>query len=1384
MTASVAWVVRWTQFVLFLSLSGVTRGQHMFCPALCTCLEEFVDCSRKGLTTVPQDLPSWTLRLNISYNQISEVHPEAWTHTPHLKVLRMSNNSLTEIPEGLSRLRELEELILNANEISLASLRSGFASNESDQPSGDSVTLVEHPLPHSLLALDLSLNRLGAIEPRWFGRLSRLQLLNLQNNRITLIERNSLDNLTSLRSLNLSRNRLTKLPKDLFRKTIQLKKIDLSRNQLQMIEGLTFQSLEHLEVLNLRKNRISVLSDGAFYGLSNIQQLHLEFNNIPVVSKAWLYGLHSLRQLFVQNNSIVQVVPDAFESCKKLQEVNLENNRIEAIQKGSFLHLASIQTIQLSSNRIGFIEDSSFKTLSSLQTLELNNNELQWAVEDTNAPFIGLSKLTRLGLANNSIQALPSRAFAGLSKVRSLNLDLNPLSAINQEAFRVLKRISELRLNTTALLCDCGLSWLPEWLRSVGVERHIVARCAFPLELKGRDVLSFGPSYNWSCGVFSKPEILESPQSPLLALKGRNVTLSCKATMNTTVGAELILFDWRKENRILRSSDASLLYTGTSSTSEISSPPASASGRSLETFANTDPATNRTVFTSRLQLFSVVDGDEGKYQCIARNRFGSSYSNRSRVSVHVFPTFTKKPPARMTAVAGDSVVLECAAIGQPKPVISWQKDGGDDFPAARERRMQLMPSDAIFYIEKLKTADQGVYTCTANNSAGPVRTNVTLTVNATPQFVRPMVSKDVHEGETAVIECLSEGNPASRRRWYKDGLPLQETQRYLLAKEGEVLLIMQAGPADGGRYACEISNDAGSQRQVSQLNIAPAPGQGATAFLWPAFFDKLNTLGIVVIAVVICVIITSLIWVVILLSTRKRLRVDKDDPEGPTGRNSRRYSGGVTQSVYGGSCSADEDDSVSMLGVMQPIHPVHTEPGIGHGVNARLLVDDTNRTIVNLASGRAYFMKEQSLNNDDDEGISSGGSSSTSHHATPAHGQVMNGTSVVHRVSTFQPEPPTGHGASRHSSSSLASVDVPPNGAGGGLADEAHYTTQGSPHPSPKPAVPRKPPHLTPQPSKKLQDQLLLRQRQQQQQQNNQDNQLLHRDSCGEALDAEDPELIEISHRCQKTLSQRSINGQLRKSTLTPSRLHLDVSSYMDSPDMVLGGSVTPTATIRRTPGPRSPSPSAVVPVPPPCIPGPFCYESGLQEARDAKGQGSLGGPKSRPATPKRTTASATVIEPSEEQRSLKPFSYGNPFEGKTPKLLRNRSVGGDEDGTNGLKQQQPATTQEQQPKTSTPMRSQTPKRSVDLLDRSTDDALKLNGGLVSPTGKSLNTLAAGDTASNQQQQQQQGPPKRAPPPPPPPPPPMSIPTPASRSPQQPQQPSQSSQFSSTSVIV
>ena len=74
----------------------------------------FLDLGRLGLTELPEELFELTeLRgLNLSY--IYEDGHGRWKET----VNRLNHNSLTEIPAGLSTLRQLKVLILMSNSIS------------------------------------------------------------------------------------------------------------------------------------------------------------------------------------------------------------------------------------------------------------------------------------------------------------------------------------------------------------------------------------------------------------------------------------------------------------------------------------------------------------------------------------------------------------------------------------------------------------------------------------------------------------------------------------------------------------------------------------------------------------------------------------------------------------------------------------------------------------------------------------------------------------------------------------------------------------------------------------------------------------------------------------------------------------------------------------------------------------------------------------------------------------------------------------------------------------------------------------------------------------------------------------------------------------------
>lgn len=83
-----------------------------------------------------------------------------------------------------------------------------------------------------------------------------------------------------------------------------------------------------------------------------------------------------------------------------------------------------------------------------------------------------------------------------------------------------------------------------------------------------------------------------------------------------------------------------------------------------------------------------------------------------------------KVPVNVEEKVGNTAKLECVATGYPAPRISWQKDGGTEFPAAQERRMKI---EDAFFIVNLKLVDVGVYTCTARNTAGVITANATLT---------------------------------------------------------------------------------------------------------------------------------------------------------------------------------------------------------------------------------------------------------------------------------------------------------------------------------------------------------------------------------------------------------------------------------------------------------------------------------------------------------------------------------------------------------------------------------------------------------------------------------------------------------------------------------
>ncbi|KAG8435877.1 hypothetical protein GDO86_007101 [Hymenochirus boettgeri] len=804
---------------LFIALLGIGSSltQNPPCPSRCTCTKDLVDCSSLGLTAPPTDLPAWTVHLNLSFNKLKEIDPAVFRGLLELREVHLGHNELTEIPLLGLAVSQIISLSLHHNRI------------RSIDPSRLN--------PYTALeVLDLSSNEVTEIQSDSFPPGLRIKELHLGSNKISKMEPGSFDNLSrSLLALRLSKNRITQIPVKIF-SLPRLTQLELNRNRIRWIEGLTFQGLDSLEVLKLQRNSISKLTDGAFWGLSTMQILHLEYNSLTEVNSGPLYGLLSLQQLHLNNNSISRISSAGWNCCQKLQELVLSHNNLSRLDEGSLADLGALDVLRLGYNAISHISEGAFKGLKSLRILELDHNDISGTIEDTNGAFIGLENLNKLTLFGNKIKSVAKRAFSGLETLEHLNLGGNSIRSVQNEAFGEIKNLKEIYINSDSFLCDCHLKWLPQWLSSRRLQAKVQATCAHPESLHGVSIFS-APSRSFVCDDLPKPQIRVQPETTM-AVHGKDIHFTCSAASSSP---SPMAFAWKKDNEILHNAV-------------------------VENYANSGEG-EVTEYTTILHLRNVTFGHEGRYQCIISNDFGATYSNKARLTVNVLPSFMKTP-RDSTIRTGFRARLECAAEGHPTPEIAWQKDGGSDFPAARERRMHVMPDDDVFFIVDVKIEDMGVYSCTAQNSAGSVSANATLTVLEMPFLVHPLEDRMVAIGTTLALQCKASGSPPPRITWLKGDEPLVMTERHHFTSGNQLLIIRHVEAEDAGKYTCEMSNTLGTERAYSHVSVTPGAGCPAK--------DKIEgtmTFGIITIAVVCSIVLTSLVWVCIIYQTRKKSEV-------------------------------------------------------------------------------------------------------------------------------------------------------------------------------------------------------------------------------------------------------------------------------------------------------------------------------------------------------------------------------------------------------------------------------------------------------------------------------------------------------------------------------
>ncbi|XP_073791477.1 protein turtle homolog B isoform X17 [Danio rerio] len=221
---------------------------------------------------------------------------------------------------------------------------------------------------------------------------------------------------------------------------------------------------------------------------------------------------------------------------------------------------------------------------------------------------------------------------------------------------------------------------------------------------------------------------------------------------------------------------------------------------------------------SSLRIERVRSEDQGWYECkvLMLEQQYHTFHNGSWVhlTVNAPPTFTDTPPQYVEAKEGGSITLSCTAFGNPKPSVSWLREGN---PVQDSTKYKV--SDGSLTLVSISREDRGAYTCRAYSEQGEAVHTTRLLVQGPPFIVSPPENITVNISQDAFFTCQAEAYPGNLTYtwfWEEDNVFFKNDlkRRVSILIDGS-LIISQVKPEDAGKYTCSPSNSLGRPPSAS-----------------------------------------------------------------------------------------------------------------------------------------------------------------------------------------------------------------------------------------------------------------------------------------------------------------------------------------------------------------------------------------------------------------------------------------------------------------------------------------------------------------------------------------------------------------------------------------
>ncbi|XP_037533513.1 neural cell adhesion molecule 1b [Nematolebias whitei] len=227
--------------------------------------------------------------------------------------------------------------------------------------------------------------------------------------------------------------------------------------------------------------------------------------------------------------------------------------------------------------------------------------------------------------------------------------------------------------------------------------------------------------------------------------------------------------------------------------------------------------------SSTLTIYKAGTEDAGTYKCVATS---GDQQGEATVKVKIFQriTFTNAPsPQEFNE--GDNANIVCDVISSPPPTVFWKYKGAK-IQMEKDVRFKVLNNNHL-QIRGIKKTDEGLYMCEARLMArGEIDLRaISVVVNVLPtiRIWQSEVNATADVGQPAMLTCAVDGYPEPMVTWARNGVKLEDEEKYGFNDDGSEMTIMDVSKLDEGEYTCIAKNKAGESEKELSLRVFVKP---------------------------------------------------------------------------------------------------------------------------------------------------------------------------------------------------------------------------------------------------------------------------------------------------------------------------------------------------------------------------------------------------------------------------------------------------------------------------------------------------------------------------------------------------------------------------------